>query len=88
MCCKKGVLVLARHNDVKHKWNSLCSAALGKSAVSDKPLIHTSQDVVDAGAGGGTVRKELRGDVGVHNFWRRGTTAIFDAHVTDLDARY
>ena len=57
MSCKKGVLVLARHNDVKHEWKSLCSAILGKSAVSEEPLIHASQDVVDAGASGGTVKR-------------------------------
>ena len=30
---------------------------------------------------------ELRGDVAVHGFWSRGTTAIFDVRVTDTDAR-
>jgi hypothetical protein len=27
-----------------------------------------------------------RGDVGVHGFWCRGHTAIFDIHITDMDA--
>ena len=30
--------------------------------------------------------QELLGDLGVHGFWRRGTTAIFDIRVTDTDA--
>ena len=29
---------------------------------------------------------ELRGDIAVHGFWSRGTTAVFDICVTDTDS--
>jgi hypothetical protein len=60
--------------------------SLTPAAVTDKPLIHTSRDVRQAGARGTTPQPELRGDVSVHGFWRRGTTAIFDIRVTDTEA--
>ncbi len=75
-----------RRNDLKAEWHHLCAQALTPSAVSDKPLIHTSQDVRQAGATGAQPQPELRGDVAAHGFWRRGTTAIFDIRVTDTDA--
>ena len=79
--CKKGGLVHSRHEEVAAEWHQLCSQALTPSAVSDEPTIpmcqnQDSQDV-----------SELRGDVAVHGFWSRGTTAIFDVRVTDTDAR-
>ena len=78
--------MLARHNDLKHEWHSLCSKALTPSHVSDEPLIFSSQDVRTVGDAGAEARPELRGDTSAHGFWRRGTTAIFDARVTDTDA--
>ena len=42
--CKKGGLVLLRHNDVAAEWHTLCAAALTPSAVSDEPLILTGRD--------------------------------------------
>jgi hypothetical protein len=37
MSCKKGGLVLLRHNDVAAEWHHLCAQALTPSAVSDEP---------------------------------------------------
>jgi hypothetical protein len=86
MCCKKGGLVLHRHNDLKAEWRYLCEQALSKKAVSDEPFIHKSQDVQIAGASGTEPLPELRGDVGAHGFWKDGMTTIFDVRVTDTDA--
>jgi hypothetical protein len=87
MTCKKGGLVLLRHNDVAAEWHHLCALALTPAAVSDEPLIHTGRDGATwAGATGAAVQPEIRGDVAVHGFWRRGATAIFDIRVTDTDA--
>ena len=61
LSCKKGGMVLARHNDLKHEWHSLCSKALTPSHVSDEPLIFSSQDVRAAGDAGTEPRPELRG---------------------------
>jgi len=96
--CKKGGLVVIRHNDLAAEWHELCATALTPSAVSDEPLIHTGRaargeqgssnvpgDPDPAGANNPDHR-ELRGDVSAHGFWRRGTTAIFDVRIADTDA--
>jgi hypothetical protein len=41
MTCKKGGLLLLRHNDVVAEWHHLCAQALSPAAVSDEPLIHS-----------------------------------------------
>ena len=82
--CKVGGQVGARHNDIKHEWISMCTQALGKASVSDEPLIKNSQDVRNAGETG-VVVEDLRGDVGVHGFWKKGSSCIFDVRVTDTD---
>ena len=86
MTCKKGGLVVLRHNDVAQEWSELCCRALAPSAVSDKPLIYSGQDSNGNGANNTTTNPELRGDVAAHGFWTRGTTAIFGIRVTDTDA--
>jgi hypothetical protein len=81
--------VLLRHNDVVAEWHHLCAQALPPSAVSDEPLIYSARGGnAGAAAPGAEPPPELRGDVGVHGFWRRGATAIFDVRVTDTDAPY
>ena len=86
MSCKKGGLIMLRHNDLKHEWTMLCAEALPRRAITDEPLIHTSQDVQAAGDEGTLPLPEIRGDIGVHGFWRPGNTTIFDIRVTDTDA--
>ena len=86
MSCKKGGLVMLRHNDVAAEWHHLCAQGLTPAAITDEPLNHTCRDVQQTGARGTEPEPELRGDVAAHGFWRRGTTAIFDIHVTDTDA--
>jgi hypothetical protein len=85
MACKKGGLVLLRHNDVAAEWHQLCASALTPSAVSDEPLILTGRDDT-GGTGPVAITPDLRGDVAAHGFWKRGTMAIFDIRVTDTDA--
>ena len=82
--CKKGGLVRARHEELAGEWHQLCAQALSPSLVSDEPAISQYQNQ----EGDNTADRipELRGDVGVHGFWTRGTTAIFDIRVTDTDA--
>jgi hypothetical protein len=43
MSCKKGGLILHRHNDLVTTWGQLCGQAHTPSSVSDKPLIQPSQ---------------------------------------------
>jgi hypothetical protein len=89
MTCKKGGLVVLRHNDVVAEWHHLCAQALSPAAVSDEPLLYSGRGG-NAGAAppGAEPPPELRGDIGVHGFWRRGAAAIFDVCVTDTDAPY
>jgi len=86
MSCRKGGLILQRHNDLAAEWGQLCGQALTPSNVSDEPLIQSSRDVQVAGSNRTEPTPELRGDIAVHGFWTRGTTAIFDICVTDTDA--
>ena len=81
LSCPKGGLVLLRHNDLSAEFGSLCAQALTNSNVQREPLIHTSRDVVIAGAAGTLPDPDLRGDVGVDGFWVVGTKAIFDIRV-------
>jgi hypothetical protein len=87
MSCKKGGLVLLRHNDLSSEWQALCAQALSPSAVSDEPLIHNGQGQQVRGAGVQRTEPlpEIRGDVSAHGFWSRGTSAIFDIRVTDTE---
>jgi hypothetical protein len=97
LTCKKGGLVLLRHNDLAAEWHELCATALTPSAVSDEPLIHSGRVTQGATGGGHNAGRrepngnnpdprELRGDISAHGFWRRGTTAIFDVRIADTDA--
>ena len=82
LSCKVGGLVRERHEEVSAEWHQLCAHALGNSAVSDEPTIPTCPT---AGIPE-YAQANLRGDVGVYGFWRRGTQAIFDIRITDMDA--
>ena len=86
MSCKKGGLILLRHNDLANEWHELCAHALSPSAVSDEPLIHNGQGINNKERGQTSEPEmELRGDVAAHGFWKRGSTAIFDIRVTDVE---
>jgi hypothetical protein len=79
MTCKKCGLVLLRHNNVVAEWHHLCAQALSPAAVSNEPLLYSGRgDNAGAAPPGAEPTPELRGDIGVHGFWRRGATAIFD----------
>ena len=80
---KQGSLVQARHKEVAGEWHQLCAQALTPSAVSDEPTILSYQN--QEGEDQSNRVLELWGDVAVHGFWTRGTTAIFNIRVTDTD---
>ena len=84
--CKKGGLILHRHDDVAAEWGEMCSRALKPSAVSDEPFIHTGRDNQRTpGLTGAPIDKDLRGDIGVHGFWTKQQSTIFDVRITDTD---
>ena len=67
--CRKGGQILARHDDLKEEFGTLAAHAFGRSRVFDEPVIKTSRDVRAAGQPGGEVMPDIRGNIGVHNFW-------------------
>ena len=85
MSCRKGGLILHRHNDLVSTWGQLCGQALSPSTVTDEPLIQPSQDMPVIGTTRTVPSPELRGDLAVHGFWTKGQTAIFDVRITDTD---
>jgi hypothetical protein len=85
MSCRKGGLIIHRHNDLVNTWGKLCGQAHTPSTVTDKPLIQPSPNVPMEGTNRTEPSSELRGDLAVHGFWTRGQTAIFDVRITDTD---
>ena len=47
MSCRKGGLIIHRHNDLVTTWGQLCGQAFIPSTVSDEPLIQPSRDNTD-----------------------------------------
>jgi hypothetical protein len=93
--CKKGGLVISRHNEIRDELVDLASKALTPSAVRDEPRIHTSRPAVQLSTSDQypvtrNLRKrqgEERGDVLIRGLWQQGTDAIIDVRITDLDAK-
>ena len=85
MSCRKGGLILHRHNDMVSTWGHLCGQAYTPSTVSDEPIINSSRDIPLDNTNRTEPAPELRGDLAVHGFWTRGQTAIFDVRITDTD---
>jgi IS1 family transposase len=64
----------------------MCARDLKPSAVSDEPYIHTGRDSQQRqGDEGKLIDKDLRGNIGVHGFWKTGQSTIFDIRITDID---
>ena len=59
------------------------------TSVCDEPIIPQIQSLESASPAApkvtGRETGELRGDIAAYSFWTRGTTAIFDVRVTDMD---
>eukprot|EP00978_Attheya_sp_CCMP212_P047544 scaffold421838_cov79-Attheya_sp.AAC.1 len=49
--CKKGGLILLRHNELSSEWQVHCAQALSPSAVSNEPLIHNCPGQQEGEAG-------------------------------------
>ena len=88
MTCAKGGLVLHRHNDVAAEWGEICARALKPLAVSDEPHIHTGRDAPKAtGTTGAPIDPDIKGNIGLHGFWKSSHSTIFDVRITDTDAK-
>jgi hypothetical protein len=94
--CKIGGLVTLRHNEINEELCDLVTKALAPSAVRVEPMIQTRCSAEEAKAKA-TEKPDVqrlsrssdkeRGDLLIHGFWTRGTNAIVDVRVTDMDAK-
>ncbi len=102
MTCKKGGLVIIRHNEIGDELADIASKALTPSAVRDEPTIYPhgcasenvkkAQETPSASKSPIVRPKSLscdedRGDLLIQGLWARGTDCIIDVRVTDLDCK-
>ena len=91
--CKKGGLVIFRHNEIRDELVYLAGKALTPSAIRDEPLIHTGRKAENVNtcpasqASDKPSSEDERGDILLRGFWERGTDCIVDVRVTDTDAK-
>jgi hypothetical protein len=99
LACKKGGLVIFRHNESRDELVNLAAGkALTHSAARDEPLIkpsHVKEKEKDAPITDTSQKKteqtaageDDRGDLLVRGFWAKGTDCMLDVRVTDTDAK-
>jgi hypothetical protein len=96
--CKRGGLVISRHNEIQDELSDLASRAYLPSAVRDGPRIHTSRAAELRSSPGKpespSVKRlfqnnctEDRGDILVRGLWACRTDCIIDVRITDVDAK-
>ena len=96
LSCKKGGLVVGRHNEIRDELAYLATLATSSNRVRNEPYINighnTEGNGVPAHANVNTSRanpptgKDFeRGDVLVHGLFDRNTSCIIDVRVTDTD---
>jgi hypothetical protein len=96
--CKRGGLVISRHNEMRDELTDLAAKAFVSSVVCDEPRIHTSraaepkstpekQEIPAAKRLFQNNCMEDRGNILVRGLWARGTDCIIDVHITDVDAK-
>jgi hypothetical protein len=96
LACKKGGLVISRHNEIQDELSNLASKVFIPSAVRDEPKIFFSRPVEKKAAlyqpnpsvtrNHPKTQCEDRGDLLIRALWARGTDCIIDVRVTDTDA--
>jgi hypothetical protein len=89
LSCKKGGLILHRHNALRDEMATLMAAALSPSCVRSEPLIspsdaHLLPDTPPTAAPAPS--NNNRGDLLVRGFIERNTDTIIDFQVTNLNA--
>jgi hypothetical protein len=91
--CKKGGLVIFRHNEIRDELVHMAGKALTPSAVRDEPLIRPCRNVEKVNTCPATqtnakpASEDDRGDILLRGFWARGTDCIVDVRVTNTDAK-
>lgn len=72
--CKRGGLVIQRHNEIRDSLGDLC--ALSFPAIVREPVVREANDSASA----------LVADLGVRGVWQPQTTTLIDVRVVDTDA--
>jgi hypothetical protein len=93
--CKKGGLVILRHNEINEELCDLASKALVPSAVRVEPMIQTKRTAEGSSSPEAKPpvqslsrsNEDDRGDLLIRGFWARGTDVIVDVRVTDTDSK-
>ena len=98
--CKRGSLIMARHNDLQYKVEDLCSKDSPPSHVRNDPLIFAgramkSPKAKPAGTSGLTDRDgalppeatEQKGDLLIRDLWNNGTDSVHAMRVVNTDAK-
>ena len=83
--CKKGGLVIFRHNEIRDELVHLAGKALTPSAIRDEPLIRPCRNVLEKANTCPTsctsekpASEDDRGDILLCSFWARGADCIVD----------
>jgi hypothetical protein len=90
LSCKKGGLVIFRHNEIRDELVYLAGKAFTPSAIRDEPLIHPCRvakevKTTPTSSASKPVSEDDRGDILIRGFWDPGTDCIIDVRVTDMD---
>jgi hypothetical protein len=97
--CKRGGLVILRHNEIPEELSDLASKAFFPSAVCDEPRIHTSRAAELKSSPKNQESPAVKrlfqnnctkdgSNISVPGLWACGTNCIIDVRITDVDAKY
>lgn len=87
--CRKGGLIIRRHDDLKEELGFLAGLATNPSAIRDEPLINLCPyncDGEGSPANQSNRDNRERGDLLIPSLWRRGFDCIVDVQMNNLDA--
>jgi hypothetical protein len=92
LACKKGGLVITRHNEIRDELFDIATKAFPPSSVRDEPKINPCRVVEPENSPASVDRNlaknngEERGDLLIRSLWANGTDCIIDVRMTDTDA--
>ena len=84
--CKKGGLVIQRHDEIELELQAIAARALIPSLVRDEPQIYPSRSEDGEESEGMSTPAEERGDLPIITIWKHQTGCILDVRITNLDA--
>jgi hypothetical protein len=86
--CRKGGLIIRRHDEINYELANLMKLAFKKSTIRAEPRIFNGSPVTDSENPNPTIDASgERGDLLVRGFWENGMDAIIDVRCVDTDAK-